>query len=210
MGQAASSALSIGSDIAQYGTTANAQNTATNVMNQGYTNSIQGMIGQQQQAQQAWNPYQQMGTSALQQLQSPGGVQATPGFNFAAQSGMNAMMQKLNASGQNFSPQTIQALTAYGQNIGQQGYQQSFNNLMSQVGVGQQATGMNTGQQQNMQNMLSQLYQGQSGMQASSAMAGAANQNQLIGGIQGSLQGMMGGMSGNPFSSMSGGKGGGG
>ena len=213
MGQAAMAVaqpvMSIGSDIAQYGTTANALNTATNVQNQGYTQSIQGMLGQQQQSQQAWNPYQSLGTNALQQLQSPNGIQMAPGYQFAANSGIQAMLTGMNASGNLNNPATSEALAAYGQGIGQQGYQQAFNNLMSQVQVGQQATGSATNQGFNIQNMLNNLYQGQSGMQAGSAMAGAANQNQLIGGIQGSLQGAMGGMNGMPSFGSKGGGGGG-
>ncbi len=183
--------LGIIGDIAQYGTTAGALETATDVQNRGYQQSIQGMLGQQKSSQKAWDPYMQMGKSAVGQLQTPGGVQMDPGYQFAMQQGLNTMNQQAGSRGHFFAPQTMEALTAYGQNVGMQGYEQAFNHLMQQAGMGMQATGQQTQQGIGIQDMLSQLYQGNASMAASSAMAGAENQNQLIGGIQGSLQGMI-------------------
>jgi hypothetical protein len=193
--QAAQTGMGIAGDVMSYGTTAGALGTATDVQNQGYAKSIAGMLGQQQSSQAAWNPYQQLGLQGIQGIKNIGqDISSDPAFQFAVGQGTNVMNQQAGARGHYFAPQTMEALTAYGQNIGNEWYQQAFQNQMAQVGVGQQATGMQTQQGFNMQNMLNQLYQGQSGMQASSAMAGAANQNQLIGGIQGSLSGGGGGM----------------
>jgi hypothetical protein len=207
--QGISSGLGILGDIGQYGTTAGALGTATDVQNRAYTQSIQGMLQQLTGSQQAWSPYQKLGTQALTQLTTPGGIQADPSMQFALKTGTDILNQQAAARGQFFSPQTIQALTAYGTNVGSEYYQQAFQNLMQQAGLGERATGAATTQQTDIQSMLNNLYLGQAGMQASSALSGAAAQNQLWGGITGGLQGAIGSM--NPVSSFAGGgKGGGG
>ena len=194
MPQAASAGMNLLGDISQYGTTAGALGTATNVQNQAYGQGIQGLTTLGQKNQAAWDPYQKLGTTALSSLQNPDsitqGITSDPSYQFAVKQGSDVMNQQAASRGHFFSPQTMQALTAYGQNIGSEWYQTAFNNLMSQAKMGQQATGSATGQATGIQEMINNLLLGQGGMQASSAMAGASAQNQLLGGIQGSIGSM--------------------
>jgi hypothetical protein len=202
----AQAGMGILGNVMQYGTSTNAANTATDVQNQGYTKSIAGMLGLQQENQKAWDPYQQFGLQGIQGIKNIGNdISSDPAFQFAVGQGTNVMNQQAAARGHFFAPQTMQALTAYGQNIGSEWYQQAFDNQMQQIGVGQKATQMQTGQGMNIQEMLNNLYQGQSGMQASSAMAGGAAQNQLIGGLQGAISGGMPSMGGKGGGSGAGG-----
>jgi hypothetical protein len=194
MPQAASfaqSGLNIAGDVANYGTNTNAINTATNVQNQAYGAGIAGLTSQGQQNQAAWDPYQKLGTTALQSLQNPDsitqGITSDPSYQFAVKQGSDVMNQQAASRGHFFSPQTMQALTAYGQNIGSEWYQTAFNNLMGQAKMGQQATGSATSQATGIQEMINNLLLGRGEMQGSSAMAGAAAQDKLWGGITGTL-----------------------
>lgn len=176
--------------------------TATDRMNSQYGLQISGINDMVKMSKDAWNPYQQMGTNATKTLNTPGGVQMDPGYQFAMNQGMNSMNQNAASRGHFFSPQTMEALTAYGQNVGQTGYQQAFQNLMSQVNVGQNATGSATTQQIGLQDMLNTVYGNRGKTGAESAMAaGSARQGEW---------GALGSAAGGGKGGSGGGKGGGG
>jgi hypothetical protein len=196
---AAASGVQLGASIMAGQDQLGSIGTATDRLNSQYALQIQGLQDMMKGTQKQWDPYQKMGTDAMSKLSTPGGVQMDPGYQFAAKSGMDAMNQNAGARGHFFSPQTMEALTAYGQGVGQQGYQQAFQNLMQQVGVGQNATGSNTMQQIGMQGALNDVYgnRGQTGAQSAMA-AGAARQGEwgAVGSAAGGASGGGGGKGG--------------
>lgn len=180
MPQAASAGLSLGTSLMAGQDQLGSIGTATDRMNSQYQLGIQGLLDQNKSNQAAWNPYQQLGQQGINGIQNIGkDISSDPSYQFALQSGSNVMNQNAASKGHFFSPQTMQALTSYGQNIGSEWYQQAFQNQMQQVNTGLSATNSQTQQSTNIQGMLDNIYlqRGQTG--ADSAMAaGAARQGE--------------------------------
>lgn len=207
MPEAAAPAIQLGTSIMAGQDQLGSIGTATDRMNSQYQLGIQGLMDQQKSSQAAWNPYQQMGLEGIQGIKNIGSdISSDPSFKFALQSGSNNMNQNAASRGHFFSPQTMQALTAYGQNIGSEWYQQAFQNQMQQANMGMQATGAGTSQGLNIQNMLNDIYlqRGQTGAQSAMA-AGAARQGEW-----GAVGSAAGGSGGNKASKGGSGGGGGG
>lgn len=190
-------------------TGSNAISSATDTQNAAYQKAISGLLSSLQGTQAQWQPYQQAGTNAVNQLNAPGGVEASPGYQFTLQQGLQNMNASAASRGQYFSPQTTQALSNYTMGEASNYYQQAFQDLLSQSQLGAQATGQATYQNLGINQSLSGLYTGQGQMQASAAMAkqgGISSILGAIGGIGGSIfGGPIGGMVGSSLGSSIGG-----
>lgn len=109
-------------------------------------------------------PYQDMGNSAVSQMQDPrfqknfsmADFQADPGYQFSMQQGEQALQRSAAANGGLMGGATLKALTQYGQGMGAQEYQQvydrfnqqqqqQFGRLSTMAGMGQQAIGAENG-----------------------------------------------------------------
>lgn len=127
--------------------TKDAANTAANAQNTAQQNAI----AQEQ-------PYNQLGQSAMPQLQallgltSSGGptsaatnantlatLQNTPGYQFANQQGLAGVTNNAAATGMLGSGNTVQALDQYSQGLADQTYQGQVSNLQNVVNTGQGA-----------------------------------------------------------------------
>ena len=116
---------------------ANTQATAANNVN----NTLSGFYDQYAQAQQ---PYQNLGSGAVQQItnQAPylthqfnaTDLQAglAPNYDFMLQQGQRANQNAANASGGLLSGNTLQGMQNYTQNYAQNAYQNAFNNYQTQ------------------------------------------------------------------------------
>jgi hypothetical protein len=184
---------------------------ATDVQNAAYQRAISGLLQSLQGTQAQWQPYQQLGTSALQQLQAPGGVEASPAYQFTLQQGLKNINAQAASRGQFFSPATTQALTGYTMGEASNYYQQAFQDLLAQTQIGQAATGAATGQTLGINEALAGLYTGQGTMQAQAGLAkqaGGVGILGVLGGIGGSIfGGPIGGMIGSSLGSSLGGGG---
>lgn len=129
-------------------TEANAANNATALNKYEYDNNIS-----------LQQPFHDAGVSALGTIQAglqPGGqfdpstfnYQADPGYAFRLSQGTKALDASASARGLSLSGGQLQALQSYGQDLGSQEYQasyqrnisDSFNRLASVAGIGQTAT----------------------------------------------------------------------
>jgi hypothetical protein len=168
------------------------------------------------------------------QFQAPTAAQAeaTPGYQFQLQQGMNALQDSAAASGGLLSEGTGKRLEQYGQGLASTNYQQVYNNAMQQyqqqyqqfqnnqnnlygrlMGIGQAGLGAaQTSVGANMQG--AQLYgnegltaaQGQAGYQAQAGGAkaiGLAGMGNSIGNAMGSFAGMIPQSQPNPGATMS-------
>jgi hypothetical protein len=158
--------------------------------------SAMGLQAQEYNQQvQAEQPYTQAGYSALSQLQNPQFTQqptqsqimqyADPSMQFQMQQGEAALQASAAARGQTFSGNTLEAISNYGQNTAQTGYQNAFNNyytaqdtvynrLAGVAGMGAQALGQTNQAGQNFSNNATATMTGSANAQAQGLM-GAAN-----------------------------------
>lgn len=158
-------------------------------------------------------PFREAGVSQLPMLQrmaqndpnfSLDQFQASPGYNFQLEQGLNALQNSAAAGGSLESGRTLKALQEYGQGLANQEYgnwrnQQAldygnkFNRLASLAGIGQTSTGQmaNLGQNQlamqqqgaqNVMNMNNQLAQSQSAaaMQPYNSMTNLVGQGMAL------------------------------
>jgi len=168
-------------------------------------------------AREQLSPYREFGLRALpayEQALLGGGAeqayQASPGYQFALEEGINSRERGAAARGGLLSGAQQKALTQYGQGLATQDYQQWLNNLYG--GLGQfgypAATGtanLYTGEAA----ALSPLMQGVGQAKAAGIYGVTQGVQQGIGSVM-QAAGMMGGMGGGGLSGMAGGMAGGG
>jgi len=146
---------------------------------------------QYQQTQQNLTPYMGAGTNALNQLQlalgiggsgtvNPSSFISSPGYAFQQQQGQQAINAQAAATGGVNSGNTLKALQSFGQQTGNQSFQQYLANLMGLTGAGQNAAAGLGGFGAN-----SALAQGQFGVGAGNAQAAGTvgSANALSGGL---------------------------
>jgi hypothetical protein len=162
----------------------------------------------------AEQPYQSVGTTganALNQYVQNGftaptlqQAEQTPGYQFALQSGTNAIDENAAANGTLMSGNTGTALEQYGQNLGQNAYQQTYQNALNayQTNVGAAQGAVNSGLTSTGQ--LSSANLGVAGNTANIDLTSAQEQAQQLnnyaqaqaGGILGSSNAIQGAISG--------------
>jgi hypothetical protein len=148
---------------------------------QGAVGTLSGLEGQALQGQGPLAPW-------TGQFQAPSIQQAEqePGYKFALQQGTNALTNSAAASGNLLTGNTGEALQQYGQNLGQENYQNVYNRAMQQYQLGYNQY------QQNQSNLfnryaslagLGQTAAGQLGSEGQAAAGNVANIS-LTGGAQ--------------------------
>ena len=117
--------------------------------NAAITNAGQQALQQAQQSAAAYTPYERLGSSATNTLQSMlqgnFNVAAIPGYSQMLQSGTDAITAAGSAAGNLGSGNLGAALTKYGSDLAAQQYNQQLQNLMGMAGMGQSAVGSQAG-----------------------------------------------------------------
>ena len=117
--------------------------------NTAITNAGQQALKQAQQSAAAYTPYERLGSSATNTLQSMlqgnFNVAAIPGYSQMLQSGTDAITAAGSAAGNLGSGNLGAALTKYGSDLAAQQYNQQLQNLMGMAGMGQSAVGSQAG-----------------------------------------------------------------
>ena len=117
--------------------------------NAAITNAGQQALQQAQQSAAAYTPYERLGSSATNTLQSMlqgnFNVAAIPGYSQMLQSGTDAITAAGSAAGNLGSGNLGAALTKYGSDLAAQQYNQQLQNLMGIAGMGQSAVGSQAG-----------------------------------------------------------------
>ena len=117
--------------------------------NTAITNAGQQALKQAQQSAAAYTPYERLGSSATNTLQSMlqgnFNVAAIPGYSQMLQSGTDAITAAGSAAGNLGSGNLGAALTKYGSDLAAQQYNQQLQNLMGIAGMGQSAVGSQAG-----------------------------------------------------------------
>lgn len=154
-GQGAVNAAGQGAISGIYGAAENANENAYNL----YNSQMQGL-----------NPYLQAGQGGINKAGQIVGegfhaptaaeAEATPGFQFQLQQGLNGLEQQFGATGGGATGGALKALTQYGQNVASTYYQNAFNNALQSYNT----------------NLGGALALGNQGLQAS-GMANQATQN---------------------------------
>jgi hypothetical protein len=137
-----------------------------NAINSGMTNANSAL----QSGIAGYNPYTQAGGSAVGMqanaygLNGPGGnaaatqaFQAGPGYEWARNQALDAVLRKQNAAGMTASGNTLEELTTLGNNLANQEYDKWRTGLSGLTNVGLQGT---AGQQQGYTNMANVAQQG--------------------------------------------------
>ena len=134
------------------------------------------------------NPYQQLGTqgTSMQSALMSGNpatesaaVQATPGYQFQLQQGLQGVEQQLGASGGAATGGALKALTQYGQGLASNYYQQAFNNANTMTQTGLQGTGMANQATQNAGNLLNSNTMGSAYYNGTMGLQGAQSAGQM-------------------------------
>ncbi|MGH8207872.1 MAG: hypothetical protein ACRETK_13940, partial [Steroidobacteraceae bacterium] len=172
--------------------TEGAANTAANAQKQA--------LSSQQKLEQ---PYINAGTTALPQLQTllglsgPGGtgagssaaeeqaLQATPGYQFTLNQGLQAAQNSAAARGMLGSGNTLEALEQYGSGLADQTYQQAVGNAENVVGLGQAAAAGQAANIGNAAGNISGLLSNQGASQAGIDMNTIAGISNALGGAAG-------------------------
>lgn len=140
--------------------------------NTAITNAGQQALQQAQQSAAAYTPYERLGSSATNTLQSMlqgnFNVAAIPGYSQMLQSGTDAITAAGSAAGNLGSGSLGAALTKYGSDLAAQQYNQQQHNLMGMAGMGQSAVGSQAG-----------LLQQGTEASANAQMQAAANRQQV-------------------------------
>ena len=117
--------------------------------NAAITSAGQQALKQAQQSAAAYTPYERLGASSTNILQSMLNgnfdVSAIPGYQQMLQSGTNAITAAGSAAGNLGSGALGTALTKYGSDLAAQQYNQQLQNLMGLAGMGQSAVGSQAG-----------------------------------------------------------------
>lgn len=177
------------------GATKDASNTAANAQ----LTAQQNAIAQEQ-------PYNQLGQSAMPQLQqllgltSSGGptsaatnaqtlatLQNTPGYQFASQQGLQGVTNNAAATGMLGSGNTVQALDQYNQGLADQTYQSQVANLQNVVNTGQGAAAGVAGTIENTGNNLANIAVNQGNNLANIDVNEVAGLSRIAGGAGNSL-----------------------
>lgn len=136
-----------------------------------------------------FNPYLDIGKTALSSLASGNFMAQDPGYQFRLSEGMKAINNAAAARGLGNSGATLKALAGYGQNVAAQEYGNAFNRQMGLAGMGQQAAGALGNASMNYGQNLSNLYTGMGNARAASGLAVNQRQaNQLSQDIAGLFQ----------------------
>ena len=158
------------------------------LQNQQAANTFQGNVWTGTQGAEA--PYQSLGASSANQLQSLLGTgfqaptlaqaEQTPGYQFQLQQGTQAIDQNAAANGTLMSGNTGVALQNYGQGLAQNAYQQTYNNALNQYMANYQSLlgGTQTGLSSTGQ--LASAGQAAAGNTANIDLTGAQQQAQQI------------------------------
>lgn len=113
--------------------------------NAAITSAGQQALRQAQQSAAAYTPYERLGSSSTDILQSMlngnFNVAAIPGYSQMLQSGTDAITAAGSAAGNLGSGALGTALTKYGSDLAAQQYNQQLQNLMGLAGMGQSAVG---------------------------------------------------------------------
>ena len=146
--------------------------------NAAITNAGQQALWQAQQSAAAYTPYERLGSSATNTLQSMlqgnFNVAAIPGYSQMLQSGTDAITAAGSAAGNLGSGALGTALTKYGSDLAAQQYNQQLQNLMGIAGMGQSAVGSQAGllQQGTEANLNAQMQAAANKQQAKQASTG--------------------------------------
>jgi hypothetical protein len=149
-------------------------------------------------------PYMQAGYGALSGMQDASfnhsfgqaDFQTQPGYQFSMQQGQQALERSAAAKGGALGGGTLKALTQFGQNTADQGYQQAFNNyqtdtsnrynrLSTVAGMGQNAISTTAQANMNAGNNISQTNMSLGNAQAAQATAQGNANGQMLGQVAG-------------------------
>ncbi len=162
-----------------------ASNAATNAQTSAGNQALDLQRQMFAQTQANLQPYQQFGAQAIPQLnamlgfgpQGMAGAQAslaaTPGYQFARDQGINAILNHQSSLGGVLGGGTLTALDRYGTGLADQTYQSSVNNLFRAVGGGQNAAAGLGGFAANSANQQSDLLTGIGSAQSAGILGGA-------------------------------------
>jgi hypothetical protein len=148
---------------------------------QGANATLAGIYGQQTQNLDPYLATGQTGLSMLNQAVAPGGslagqfsaptaaeAEATPGYQFSLNQGMQALQRSAAAGGSLQGGGTLKAITQYAQGLADTNYQNVYNNALNTFGTNRNAT---------LQNLSALTSQGQYGTsQFNQAAENAGNQ----------------------------------
>ena len=137
-------------------------------------------------------PYRDLGPQAIPYLSQLLGLSGTfdqnqitqrPGYQFGLSQGVNAMDRSASAAGLLGTGGYGKALTRYGQDYGQMGYDRELSRLSNIVGIGQSAANQTGAYGANAANQVSGLYGNIGDAQAGGYLGQSAALNNTVGGL---------------------------
>jgi hypothetical protein len=156
---------------------------------EGMQQGINYLQGASDQNRADFQPYQAAGTAALNRLSDPSAFEASQGFLFARDQGLDAIKTQQNSLGRLASGNTLAALTQFGTGLAQQDYNNWWNQQNQLAGMGLNATGnmasLNAGNAGSIANLLS----GQGAARADGIVGSTNAWGNALTGVMGALDG---------------------